>query len=59
MQLIQKLINPRYGIPVLIVFLFKARKSMHILIVPSFFFTKTTDEANGLELGLMQPYAIR
>jgi hypothetical protein len=45
MQLIQQLVNPGYGVPIFIIFLFKARKSMHILIVPSFFFTKTTDEA--------------
>lgn len=26
---------------------------MHILMVPSFFFTKTTEDAEGLELGRM------
>jgi hypothetical protein len=28
---------------------------MHMRIVPSFFFTNTTEDANGLELGLMWP----
>ena len=37
------------------VFLFKALKSMHILKVPSFFLTITTEEAYGMELGIMRP----
>ena len=38
-----------------IFFLFNALKSMHILKVPSLFFTITPKEINGLELGLMKP----
>ena len=39
----------------LIVFLFNALKSMHVLKVPSLFFTITIEEANWPELGLMRP----
>jgi hypothetical protein len=35
--------------------LFRALYSIHIHRVPSFFLTKTTKEANGLELGRMWP----
>ena len=36
-------------------FLFNDLKSMHILKVPSFFFTITIEESYGIELGLIRP----
>jgi hypothetical protein len=39
------------------VFLFKARYSMQMRIVPYLFFANTTDDANGIELVLIWPMA--
>jgi hypothetical protein len=55
--LIQQAINPWKGYIFLMVMLFMAWYSMHILQLPSFFDTMMMGEPHGDVLGMMTPYS--